>query len=131
MRACSLLALLPLVASAASGDAVCATCHTAQTSHFRTTPMAQALDTVAACDILKQHPVLTFQEGAYQTHITRRGDSSTLSVTKGTEAFTVPLLWAFGGRPDLCFRVWRKLLREPSEFFRRTGNARSHHGGGQ
>jgi len=83
-------------ANPAGGDAMCSTCHTAQTTHFRATPMAQALDTVSRCEILKQHPDLSFQEGTYRFHIVRHGDESILTVTDGSESFTVPLLWAFG-----------------------------------
>jgi len=97
-----LLPGLPILAAAASplagdtGDTACSTCHTAQTAHYRATPMGQALETVAVCNILKQHADLSFQEGAYQSRIVRQGDRSTLTVTHGTETFTVPLLWAFG-----------------------------------
>lgn len=82
--------------AAATGDATCATCHNAQASHFRATPMAQALETIAACEILKRHPDLSFQEGPYQSHIVRRADESILTVTDGAETLTIPLLWAFG-----------------------------------
>jgi hypothetical protein len=93
--ACLWLApVMPFIAAA--GDAACVTCHTAQTAHFRATPMAQALETVAVSDILKQHPDLAFQEGPYQSRIVRQGDRSILTVTRGAETFTVPLLWAFG-----------------------------------
>jgi hypothetical protein len=94
----ALLALffLPVLAAAASGDSACAACHAQQTSHFRATPMAQALETVELCDILKKHPDLQFQEGPFHSQIKREGDRSILTVTRGTETFTVPLLWAFG-----------------------------------
>jgi hypothetical protein len=58
--------------------------------------MAQALERVDACSILKLHPELGFQEGPYRTRITRQGDRSILAVTNGDETLTVPLLWAFG-----------------------------------
>jgi hypothetical protein len=91
------LSLVPMILSAAgSGDSVCATCHKEQTSHFRDTPMGQALDRVETCEILKKHPNLEFQEGPYHSRITRQGDSSVLTVTQGTDKFTIPLLWAFG-----------------------------------
>src|SRR5580658_6068800 len=93
------LPALPFLAAAASplaGDAGCITCHNAQTAHFRATPMAQALERVDVCDILKQHPDLSFQEGPYQSRIVRQGDRSILTVTRGSETMTVPLLWAFG-----------------------------------
>jgi hypothetical protein len=94
-----LLPGLPFLAAAASpmaGDAACVTCHAAQTAHFGATPMAQALERVEICNILKQHPDLSFQEGPYQSRIVRQGDRSTLTVTRAGETFTVPLLWAFG-----------------------------------
>lgn len=89
---------LPYFALAATtaGDARCAACHTAQTTHFRSTPMAQALEKVETCGILKQHPDLSFQEGPYRSRIVRQGDRSALTVTRESETLTVPLLWAFG-----------------------------------
>ncbi len=89
------LAGLPFLAGAA-GDSACIACHAAQTSHFRATPMAQALERVEACTILKQHPDLSFQEGPYQSRIVRQENRSTLTVTRESETLTVPLLWAFG-----------------------------------
>jgi hypothetical protein len=92
---------LPFLAAAApptAVDAVCITCHSTQTAHFRATPMAQALDSVEACNILKQHPELSFQEGPYRSRIAREGDHSILTVTNAGagDTLTVPLLWAFG-----------------------------------
>lgn len=90
------LFLVPILASAASGDAVCATCHASESSHFAGTPMAHALYTVADCEILRKNPDLQFQEGPYHSRIVRKGDTSILTVSNGTESFTIPLLWAFG-----------------------------------
>src|SRR5437879_2894232 len=87
---------LLLAATAWAGDSVCAPCHRQQASHFAATPMAQALRAVTESDILKQHPDLSFQEGAYRSRIVRSGDGSVLTVTDSTETFSVPLLWAFG-----------------------------------
>jgi hypothetical protein len=96
------LCLLPLVAFA--GDEVCASCHPTESSNHLATPMAQALYTVAACDILKKHPDMSFQEGKYKSRIVREGDRSILTVTAGSETFTIPLLWAFGrGRAGQTF----------------------------
>ncbi|SPF47083.1 conserved exported hypothetical protein [Candidatus Sulfopaludibacter sp. SbA4] len=87
----------PLPAAAPfAGDQVCAECHREQAAKFRATPMAQALETVARCAILKDHPDLTFREGAYQSRIARDGDRSVLTVTDGRETIAVPLAWAFG-----------------------------------
>ena len=71
-------------------------CHNTQAIHYRATPMAQALERVEVCDILKQHPDLSFQEGPYQSRIVRQSDHSILTVTRGSETLSVPLLWAFG-----------------------------------
>ena len=92
------LALIPLAARAApaGGDAACAVCHAAETTHQRASVMAQALEKVETCAILKKNPELVFQEGIYRSTIARRGDSSILTVTDGMETLTVPLLWAFG-----------------------------------
>jgi len=94
-----MLSGVPFLANAASpptGDSACTACHTAQATHFRTTPMADALEKVAVCNILIQHPDLSFNEGTYQSRIARQGDSSILTVRQGTETLTTPLLWAFG-----------------------------------
>jgi hypothetical protein len=90
---------LPFPATAASpvpGDSACTVCHLTQGTHYRTTPMADALEKVDVCRILREHPDLSFQEGPYHTHIARQGDRSILTVTNGAETFTVPLPWAFG-----------------------------------
>jgi Cytochrome c554 and c-prime len=94
--ALAVLLFLPIAASAALNDSACASCHAQQSTHFRVTPMAQALEPVDRCEILKNHSDLQFQEGPYHTRIKREGDRSILTVTHGDEVFTVPLLWAFG-----------------------------------
>ena len=96
---CLMLPGLPLPAAGAPplpGDAVCTACHITQATHYRTTPMADALEKVDECTILKQHPDLSFQEGPYHSRITMQADSSILTVSQGTETLTIPLLWAFG-----------------------------------
>jgi hypothetical protein len=90
------LLFLPFLATAASGDSACALCHAQQASHFRDTRMAHAAETVQLCVILKNHPDLQFQEGSFHTRIQRDGDRSTITVTRGTETFTVPILLALG-----------------------------------
>jgi hypothetical protein len=93
------LLVLPLVARAAStyaGGAVCAQCHREQFMHYQPTPMAGALDPVARCAILRQHPDLTFQSGEYRYHIVRQGDASLMTVTGNGQELEVPLSWAFG-----------------------------------
>ncbi len=58
--------------------------------------MAHALELVEACEILKTHPVLVFQEAAFHFQITRQGDKSIYTVTDGKRTFRAPLRWAFG-----------------------------------
>jgi hypothetical protein len=89
-------AMVPLAVAAPVGDALCAACHAAETASHHATPMAQALEPVATCGILKGHPQLSFQEGAYRSSVSRQDDRSILTVTGGGETITVRLLWAFG-----------------------------------
>lgn len=77
-------------------DQVCASCHQQQTAHFHETAMARALEPAAASDVLRTHPDLRFAEGAYQSRIVREGNRSILTVTDGSAAVSVLLLWAFG-----------------------------------
>jgi len=58
--------------------------------------MGHAMETVERCEILRNHPDLQFQEGPYHTQIKREGDRSTITVTRGTEVFAVPILYALG-----------------------------------
>ena len=58
--------------------------------------MARALEPAAECDILRAHPRLTFRAGAYSYEITRRGNTSTYTVTDGHANLSEPILWAFG-----------------------------------
>jgi hypothetical protein len=96
-KACATLwgLVLPLFASAA-GDQVCAECHRDIVTHFRTTPMAKALEPVAHSEILQAHPSLTFQESGFRWRIVREGERSLMTVTGGDGTVTVPLVWAFG-----------------------------------
>jgi hypothetical protein len=96
MRAALFALFIAPLAAAATGDSVCSTCHAPQASHFATTAMAHALEPVASCEILKNHPDLHFQEGPFHTEIKREGDRSIITVTRGAEAFSVPNLYAFG-----------------------------------
>lgn len=88
--------LLARAASPFAGDQACAECHREEAAHFRATPMAQALESVSRCDILKRHATLSFQEGPYRSALTREGERTLLTVTDGHETITAPLLWAFG-----------------------------------
>jgi len=90
------LVFLPFLAAAASGDSACALCHKNETSRFPGTPMGLAALTVERCDILQQHPLLQFQEGPFHTEIKTAGNRGTITVTRGTETFSVPILYALG-----------------------------------
>lgn len=78
------------------GRAVCAECHVAEARSQPATPMGKAAQSVAECEILRNHPVLKFRFGPYDYKIIRDGNQSIYSVTEGTEKMSVPLLWAFG-----------------------------------
>ncbi|MGH9664323.1 MAG: multiheme c-type cytochrome, partial [Bryobacteraceae bacterium] len=58
--------------------------------------MANAMETVSKCEILKANPLLTFSDGKYSYRIERKGDRSIYSVTDGQQTITAPIGWAFG-----------------------------------
>jgi hypothetical protein len=74
----------------------CATCHKARAQFHPATSMAHAMETVAECTILREHPVLTAKLGPYSYRIERKGDQSIYTVTDGVQTFSTPLGWAFG-----------------------------------
>ena len=76
--------------------AQCVSCHRAQALPQPSTSMGHALETVAACEILRAHPKLTFREGTYSYQIVREGDRSVYTVTDGKETLSLPIAWAFG-----------------------------------
>lgn len=78
------------------GRAVCTECHVEEAGTQPTTPMGQAAQSVATCEILRKHPVLKFRFGPYNYQITRDGDQSIYSVSEGTEKNSAALLWALG-----------------------------------
>jgi hypothetical protein len=58
--------------------------------------MAHALQTVEGCDILRKHPDLRYREGPYNTEIRTEGARSTITVSQGSQTFSVPILYALG-----------------------------------
>jgi hypothetical protein len=80
----------------ASTVRVCANCHPAQAKPHPLTSMAHALETVPECEILRDNPLLTFQEGKYTYRIERQGEGSIYSVTDGQQTISVPIAWALG-----------------------------------
>lgn len=79
-----------------AGNQACGACHRTEFAHHRGTAMANALEPVATCAILKLHPKLNFREAGYSSELVRQGDRSILTVTGPGSKLTVPLLWAFG-----------------------------------
>src|ERR1700684_286261 len=59
------------------GSARCGQCHASHLSTQALTPMARALETVEACQILRSHPRMEFHEGVYSYKIVRQGNTST------------------------------------------------------
>lgn len=88
--------VLGLLVLPVSGWADCSQCHGETAGRFQHTAMANALQPIASCDILKRHPKLTFREGPYSSEIVRDGDRSILTVSDEAKAISVPLQYAFG-----------------------------------
>jgi Zn finger protein HypA/HybF involved in hydrogenase expression len=91
-----MLALTIPALSPAADVRQCAACHAGQAKPHPLTSMANAMEPVSGCAILKAHPVLTFSEGKYSYRIERKGNQSLYSVTDGQQSITLPLGWAFG-----------------------------------
>jgi len=75
---------------------VCAGCHVDIAQTQPNTPMGKASVSAAGSQFLTQHPVLTYNDGAYVLRIERKGDQDFYSATDGQQTISVPLLWAFG-----------------------------------
>jgi hypothetical protein len=90
-------ACLPACSAAGpSNKADCATCHKSEALSQRGTLMALALELPGANPILKMHPKLTFQRGAFTYTVTTQGTQTTYSITDGTHIISLPILWGFG-----------------------------------
>jgi hypothetical protein len=74
----------------------CVTCHPNQARLQPETGMAHAMETIAECNILRQHPLLTLRLDQYSYRLERKGDTTIYTVTNGIETFSVPLGWALG-----------------------------------
>lgn len=74
----------------------CATCHPAQAKPHPETSMAHAAESVAECGVFLRHPLMTFRSNGFDYKIERKGDRTFYTVSKGTDALTVPIAWAFG-----------------------------------
>ena len=78
------------------GSKVCAQCHDEQAKHQIGSAMGRALESCADCEVLRAHPLLTWQSGKYSYKIERAGEQSLYTVTDGVESITEPILWCFG-----------------------------------
>lgn len=78
------------------GDAACVSCHPSEVASQKLTPMANALERIAECRILRKHPILTTQIGDYTYRIVTRGGESIYTITDGAVSLSEPLRWAFG-----------------------------------
>jgi len=87
---------LVAVTAQAEPRQACVTCHREQAASQPETSMGHALETAAACGILRAHPRLTLRLGSYTYQIERQDDHSTYTVTDGKGTISVPMAWAFG-----------------------------------
>ncbi|HEX8285429.1 MAG TPA: multiheme c-type cytochrome [Pyrinomonadaceae bacterium] len=77
------------------GSETCAGCHTQQAAQART-PMGQASQRAADCDVLKSRPRLSFRQGRYTYEIKREGVGSVYTVSDGDASVSAPVLFCFG-----------------------------------
>jgi Cytochrome c554 and c-prime len=80
-----------------AGREVCAQCHTQQAHTQAKTAMAQAMQVAAESGVLRTHPRLTFQAGAYSYEIRSVDGQAIYRVSDGKDTFSEALLYAFGG----------------------------------
>jgi hypothetical protein len=78
------------------GSAVCAQCHSEQSSTYAGTPMARAAELPAESEVLAGHPRLTFREGPYTYQIARQGNRTVYTVSDGAATISAPILVCFG-----------------------------------
>ncbi len=74
----------------------CASCHAAESKAHPGTLMAHAAETVAECEVLRSHPLMTTSIGRYSYRIERKGDQSIYTVSDGAQTLTVPIKYSLG-----------------------------------
>ncbi len=79
-----------------TGPAACAGCHADKAASTQSTPMLHASMTADKAEILRSHNELNLQIGPYHYKIARTDDSSSYSVSDGTNSISTDLAWAFG-----------------------------------
>ena len=78
------------------GSSQCADCHSAKATSQHTTPMANTAILAEDSSILRTHPLMKFDVGAYHYEIKTSDRGNIYSVTDGKQTSTATLLWAFG-----------------------------------
>jgi hypothetical protein len=76
--------------------ATCEGCHRKIAPMQKTTPMYHAGMRADQSEMLKEHPVLTFQEGPFSTSLVTAASGVTLTVTDGVNTASASPGWAFG-----------------------------------
>jgi Cytochrome c554 and c-prime len=54
------------------------------------------MELVPEASILREHPLMTFEDGGYSYRIERKGNQSLYTVSDGQQSITIPIGWAFG-----------------------------------
>jgi hypothetical protein len=107
------------------GSAQCGQCHSSHFSTQPSTPMARALQTAQACQILTGHPRMQFHEGPYTYEIARAGNASTYSVSDGVKTLSEPILYGFGdglAGQTYVFRHNGVFYESRLSYYQATGN---------
>ncbi len=78
------------------GTALCAKCHPGIAAKQNSVAMARTLARVGETEVLRSHPRLNFQQGAYRYEIVSSSLGSTYTVSDGARSLSASLLWAFG-----------------------------------
>jgi Cytochrome c554 and c-prime len=78
------------------GPRACAQCHRQEASTQLATPMAHALESTSDCQVLSEHPRMTFREGTYSYQIVRKDTRSIYTVSDGVNTISEPILYCFG-----------------------------------
>jgi hypothetical protein len=78
------------------GEEACASCHGDISAVQSTTPMYHAGMLAVQSGILKEHPSLKFQEGAYSYALDRSASGVRFSASDGSESDSRDAVWAFG-----------------------------------
>src|SRR5712692_7110537 len=78
------------------GPTACAGCHPSQAEGQHKSLMGRAAARPPDSEVLRKHPELRLQRGAYSYEIRRQGDQVAYAVGDGTRTISEPLVWAFG-----------------------------------